>query len=99
MAELKVSTAELRKKAEELRNLNTQFHSKVEDLENSEKSLTTMYEGDARDAFHTAFTNDKNQFETFYNTIEQYIAAMNTFANNYDKTEQLNMNIASTRNY
>lgn len=99
MAEIRVTSAELRRKADELKNLNSQFKAKVEDLTNCEGSLASMWEGDAKNAFHTAFNNDKIQWNNFHTLIEQYIVTLNNIAAEYDNKEALNANIASQRKY
>lgn len=99
MAEIRVTTAELRRKAEELRNLNNQFKAKVGEITNCELSLTSMWEGDAKTAFHISFNNDKIQWDNFYNLIEQYIVTLMNIATEYDNKEAINANIASSRNY
>ena len=99
MAEIKVTSAELRKNAGELRSLNGQFKSKVDELVNDEMSLASMWEGDAKTAFHQAFNNDKNQWDAFHSLIEQYAVALDNIAREYDNREAANQNIASSRNY
>lgn len=99
MAEIRVTSAELRRKAEELRNLNSQFKSKVEELTNCELSLASMWEGDAKTAFHNSFNNDKIQWNNFHTLIEQYIVTLMNIAAEYDNKEAMNANIASSRNY
>ena len=99
MAEIRVTSAELRRKADELKNLNSQFRAKVEDLTNCEGSLASMWEGDAKNAFHTAFNNDKIQWNNFHTLIEQYIVTLNNIAAEYDNKEAINTNIASSRKY
>lgn len=99
MAEIRVTAAEVRRKAEELRNLNSQFQSKVDELTNDEQSLAAMWEGDAKTAFHTAFNNDKTQWDAFHSLIEQYAVALDNIATEYDNKEAANASIASTRNY
>ncbi len=99
MAEIRVTAAEVRKKAEELRSLNSQFQQKVEALVGSEQSLGSMWEGEAKNTFHTAFNNDKNQMDSFHTAIEQYAVALDNIAAEYEKREQMNQSIASQRTY
>lgn len=99
MAAFQVTASELRTKAENLRSTNSQFKTQVGNLENQEKSLASMWEGDAKTAFHTAFNNDKVQMDNFYNLIEQYCAALENIAAQYEKTEMMNTDTASTRAY
>ena len=99
MAEIKATAAEIRKKADELRQLNTQFKQKVEALAGSEQNLTSMWEGPAKESFHRAFSNDRSQMDNFNATINQDAAALDTIAAEYDKRESMNVNIANQRNY
>lgn len=99
MAEIRVTSAELRRKAEELKNLNSQFKTKVGDLTTCEESLASMWEGDAKTAFHAAFNKDKIQWNNFHTLIEQYIVTLNRIAEEYDRKEAMNANIASARKY
>lgn len=99
MALIQVSAAELKAKASELRNLNSQFKTQVGNLESQEQNLIGMWEGEARDAFHNAFNNDKTQMDSFYNLIEQYCAALETIAGKYEQAEAQNTNTAATRTY
>ena len=99
MAEIRVTTAEVRKKAEELRNLNSQFKQKVESLVSNEQALAAMWEGDAKTAFHNAFNNDKIQMDNFSSVMEQYTIALENIATEYDNKEALNTQIATQRTY
>ena len=99
MAEIRVTTAELRRKAEELKGMNSQFKAKVEDLTNCEQSLASMWEGEAKTAFHTAFNNDKIQWNNFHTLVEQYIVTLMNIATEYDNKEAINTSLASGRNY
>ncbi len=99
MAEIKVTTSELRSKAEELTTQNTQLKGKVDELVTSEGNLTSMWEGEARDAFHKAFENDKLQWDNFMKVIEQFVKGMNEIADEYDRQEAANAQIAGNRTY
>ena len=99
MAIIRVTTAQLKTGAEELRNLNQQFKAAVSDLESTESSLNSMWEGDARNAFHQAFTNDKTQMDNFFNAIEVYAQRLEAAAAKYEQAEALNTEIATTRTY
>ena len=70
---IQVTTATLKNKANELKSLNSKFKSQVENLKSAESSLNGMWEGEAKTAFHKAFTQDITQMHNFYNAIEQYV--------------------------
>lgn len=99
MAAFQVTSSELRTKASELRELNSQFKTQVGNLESQEGSLITMWEGEARNAFDTAFKNDKTQMDNFYNLIEQYCVALENIAAKYDMAEAQNVSTAQARTY
>ena len=99
MADFQVTAAELKSKAEELRNMNSQIQSQVESLSEQEQTLAGMWEGDAQAAFRTAFNNDKEQMGNFYTLIEQYCTTLLEIADQYIKAEQANTEVASTRTY
>ncbi|MDE6957730.1 MAG: WXG100 family type VII secretion target [Lachnospiraceae bacterium] len=94
-----VTTATLKSKAEELRQQNRRFKSKVEELNSTEKSLNSMWDGQANDAFHKAFQKDIMQMNKFYTAIEKYAASLKRIAQEYDKAEKANLSIANTRSY
>lgn len=99
MAEILTTTAQLRSQAEALRSLNDSFKSSVGQLESTENTLMGMWDGDAKTAFHQAFSNDKIQMDNFYNAIANYCNVLEQIAANYDKAEATNTNTATTRKY
>lgn len=98
MSEFTVIPAELIRKAEELRTLNAQFKTKVEELSSLEVNLSSMWEGEARDLFRTIFTADKSQWENYATLIEQYCAALEKIGNAYGGGEKIALRILSERN-
>jgi WXG100 family type VII secretion target len=99
MAAFQVTSSQLRAKANELRNMNRQFKSQLGNLDTQERSLSGMWEGDAKNAFEKAFRSDRGQMDNFYNLIEQYCTALEQIANKYEIAEQRNINTATTRTY
>lgn len=97
MSMFRVSSSELRQKADQLEQMNNQFKAAVEALSNQEQSLATMWEGEAQKAFRTAFNNDRQQFDNFYNGIVKYIQALRDAAQKYDEAEAKNLSTAQTR--
>ncbi len=99
MSSITVTPAQLKSAATQLEGLNAQFKSAVSALEGHEQSVCSMWEGDAKQAFHGAFTRDKGNMELFYNNIQKFIAALNSAAIKYEQAEQANTNTATTRSY
>lgn len=96
---IQVTTATLKNKANELKNLNSKFKSQVENLNSAESSLNGMWEGEVKDAFHKAFSQDITQMHNFYNAIEQYVQKLEQIAAAYEKAEKKNTSTATTRKY
>ena len=99
MSFFQVTAAELRKKAEQLKGLNSGFKSGVDSLQTTEQTLKTMWEGEANDMFHNAFTRDKDQMDRFHAAIERFIEALLIIAAKYEEAENRNIATASTRSY
>ena len=97
--QITVSTAQMKQKAAELKNLNTRFKREIAALRQAEGSLHGMWEGQARDAFHKAFIGDAIQMDNFYNAIEQYVHKLTEIAEAYEKAERANTCTATTRSY
>ena len=99
MAEFSVTISQLQSKADELEQLNKTFDSMVKNLEETEGALNTMWEGEAKKGFHTAFTNDMIQLRNFYNAIIAYINALRLAIQKYIEAENNNVELAATRKY
>lgn len=99
MALIQVTSAQLRNQADTLRNLNNTLKGQVENLAGVEMDLAGMWTGDAKDAFHTVFNSDKEQFGNFSALVEQYIVTLENAATEYDNKESMNVEIASKRTY
>ncbi len=97
MSMFRVTTTILRAEAEKLKELNEQFKSNVEMLTEKENSLSGMWEGEARNAFHTAYSNDKVQFDNFYRVINEFVNRLQEDAAAYDKAESIAVDIATKR--
>lgn len=99
MAMIQVTSQRLRSAAENLQNLNGQLKAKAAELAGKEQALCQMWEGAAKNAFHTAFDRDSQQMETFYGLINQYIQALLEIAQRYEQAEARNAEIARNRTY
>lgn len=97
MANIQVTASTLTKKAEELKGLNNKFKSQVENLTSTENGLNGMWEGEAKEAFHKAFTGDIQKMNKFYDAIEKYVQALTQIAKEYEKAEMKNKQTATSR--
>lgn len=99
MSDFTVSVNDLKTKVDTLRQLNAQFKSQVGELESTEANLNGMWEGEAKETFHNAFTSDKTQMNNFYNAVEVYAQRLETIAQRYAQAEAANVEIAAERSY
>ena len=97
MAEFKVTSATLTSKKGELQQLNSQLRSLKGQYESSEASMSAKWEGDAKTAFHTTFTQNMTAVDTFIKEVDNYITALQNIIAKYEATEAANASIASSR--
>ncbi len=97
MALIQVTSRDLKNAADTLRTLNSSFNSQVENLAALEQKLNGQWDGQANDAFHMAFNNDKIKWDMFHTQIDQYALALDNIAIEYENKENANLSIASTR--
>lgn len=94
-----VTTKTLTSKANELKSKNSEFKKQVAALREQQKSLDSMWDGDANKEFNTAFNNDATQMDNFYNLVERYVTSLNEIIKAYEDAEKTNVNTATTRKY
>lgn len=99
MSSFRVTTGTLSTQADELEAINGRMKAAVEELSSTELSLKGMWEGEANEAFHAAFSTDKGKMDAFNNLITQYIVKLREIAQRYNAAEQANTQIASNRTY
>lgn len=94
MAEIKVSAQQLNSTATELRSMNAQFSSEIDALNNCQQQLNSMWEGDAKNKFNTAYNQDREKMNQFKQTIDKFITALEQIAQKYQNAEQQATGIA-----
>ncbi len=99
MAQILVTPAELRSAATALREQNTNFSNQVKQLESTESTLNSQWNGPSHDAFHASFMNDKAYMDQFVAVIEKYCYTLEAMAAEYEKAESLNVEIIQTKSY
>lgn len=99
MAYFQVTSSELRSAAGRISDLNNQFKARAAQLGEQETALCSMWEGQARDAFHQAFLRDRQQMEVFEQLIAGYVQALLEIAVRYEQAEARNREIAAARKY
>lgn len=99
MAYFQVTSSELRSAAGRISDLNNQFKARAEQLGEQEAALCSMWEGQAKDAFHQAFLRDRQQMNVFEQLIARYVQALLEIAVRYEQAEARNREIAAARKY
>lgn len=99
MSAFSVTANELRTKAMELSTLNGSLKTAVSELEATEQTLMGQWDGDAKNVFHQAFSNDKVQMTNFSTLIDKYVNTLAAIAAKYEQAEAENAETASTRAY
>lgn len=99
MAEIRVTAAQLRQKAQTLIQLSNSLNTQISVLQQSEASVSSMWEGEAKNAFHNAFIHDKQEMTEFKQAIDKYAQALLQIAQSYERAEQQNTQTATTRTY
>ena len=87
MAVIRVTAARLRSVADSLQEMNAQFRSRKQELTEKEQALASMWEGQAKEAFHQAFIRDEQQMEAFYTLIARYVQTLLEIAARYEQAE------------
>lgn len=99
MALIRVTASQVRSTANQLREYNSNFNTQVNRLQESEASLNSMWDGQANDAFHAAFSSDKEYMTQFYNLINKYCEALDQIATEYENAENKNTETATKRSF
>ena len=88
---------ELRRKADELMQLNGNFNRYIDDLLAQERQLYGMWEGDAHEAFHNALMTDEQKMRSFKRAVDDFSRKLRDIANEYERAERVNENIGRVR--
>lgn len=93
------SSSSLSEKANELEVLNDRFLVIIENLNDYEENLSSMWEGEAKEAFRSAYHSDSVQMKNFYNAVFLYVAKLREIVEKYRQREMINTQLATARTY
>lgn len=96
MAEFTVTATELKNKSNELATLNNKLQQEITTLVTEENALKSMWEGEAKEAFSSAFNRDKAKMDNFHKAIQDYIQKLNMIASQYEQSERTNVATAKS---
>lgn len=97
--EIIVTAEQLKNQANALRELNERYQGMVSDLKAEEVALSDMWEGEAKNAFRSAFSRDADNMYRFYNAVNKYADVLDQMAAKYSQAEYTNTEIANKRSY
>ena len=87
MSEIRVTSAELRNKAESFKNYIAKFETERQNLVTAEQTLMPKFEGDAATTFDGNFKSFNLQMENFKKVVDEYVVKLNTIADSYERSE------------
>ena len=99
MAEIRLTSSQLRGKKENLLQLNQNFLEIMNGLDEAVAALDACWEGEAKDAFRQAYQRDRGQMDTFHALIGQYTQRMEEITLKYEETERRSAALAGERTY
>ena len=97
MADIKVNTQKLRDTASQLNTMNSRLRNEESTMRQQQRTLTSQWDGPSNDVFDQAFNRNVNEFANFITLITDYANALNKYADDYERMERANQQIASTR--
>ncbi len=80
---------------EQLRNYNTEFRAKADEIRTEQKMLTTNWEGEASDTFQANFQKEEPSFENFAMAIDEYVVALQKILEQYEQAEGISIGLAN----
>lgn len=99
MSKFTLTASEMQNAINEINSANTEFKNRVAELEGEQQNLAGMWQGDANTVFNNAFQNDKGQWSTFANLVDQYVETLGSILQIYQTAESTNVETGKTRTY
>ncbi|MCM1158048.1 MAG: WXG100 family type VII secretion target [Bacteroidales bacterium] len=99
VGKIELTQSSLNKKKQKLEELNSKFKKEVKDLDTVEKSLKSMWTGDAAKAFEASYNQDVEAYDKFSTLVTKYAGALESIMKVYEKSEQANIATAKNRSY
>ncbi len=94
---IKVTSATITSKNNELKSLNSKLSSELSSMDSTEKSLLSMWEGDASNAFDKNYQTDMTKMQNLQKAVQNYCTALDQIVSQYEKSEKKNIATAQKR--
>ncbi len=91
-----LTASEITSVISQLESDNSEFKSRVTELESEQQTLASQWTGDANTVFNTYFQQNKATWDTFAATVEQYISTLQSILQAYEQAEATNAETAKT---
>ena len=98
MNELKITTAEVRNCAQQLRNLNVSLDDVLTRAKSEMRALSGVWRSDGSETIRQRFEQFSQKFDEEKETIEEYARFLDLTAESYDSLESTITDNASTFN-
>ena len=97
MAINKVNTQGMRTAAGDIEQMASEYTQQVTMLYSVGQELDGMWDGDASDTFKAQLGQDQPRFEALNTVVRQYVEALRSHADTYDRNEQEAVNTLKTK--
>ncbi len=84
---IKISTGEVAKTAETIRNLNTQLESRLQDIKKEMNALESTWQSEGSTTIRNKFNALEVKFQDYKAIINSYAKFLDINAQSYDSTE------------
>ena len=97
MAQMIISSSELKKKKEALERLKKVLSGQIQQLEEKAGKLNSMWEGDAKETFVKSFKADTDNLRKVLNVIADFLIVLEKIISIYMMMEAKNIQTAGGR--
>lgn len=87
MADVKITFAEVREKAEQLRRHNTTLTTLLTDIKSAINALESQWTSDSSDTIRSKITGMQPKFDSYKEVIESYAKFLDNTVAQYEQTE------------
>ena len=97
---IQANTGQMRSNADELRRITAEYHQCTQEVLASARSLSGMWEGDAKEDFMRILNQDAPQFDQLNQELNKFCDAVIESATEYERTQaaiQAQMNSTARR--
>lgn len=99
MSTFEITASQVQNVIRDLSASNSEFKNRVAELAESQQTLAGKWEGAAKIAFNNDFNKNKVKWDEFGVLVDQYIQALQSIMEIYEKSDQQSSEIASTGAY